>query len=184
MTTPTPTSYTYLLSHVRTACITNGVLALPAQLKKTGYANPTNGKDCGFQRGFNTDLHFFEWLGQNPAAANQFNNHMSAYHQGRPSWMDIGFFDVPSLFKGVNIGPEDALLVDVGGSVGHDISEFRRKWPDAPGRLVIQDLPPVIAQAKSMSLHPSVELMEHDFFTEEPLKGKSLLNFLLRRDID
>ena len=155
----------------RTACITKGILALPEQLKNTGYANPTNGIDCGFQRGFDTKLHFFEWLGQNPTAAIQFNNHMSAYHQGRPSWMDVGFFDVPALYKGVDIGSEDALIVDVGGSVGHDISEFRRKWPDAPGRLVIEDLPPVISQAKAMSLHPTVELVEHDFFTEQPIKG-------------
>jgi hypothetical protein len=106
---------------------------------------------------------------ENPEAASQFNNHMSAYHQGRPSWMDVGFYDVPSLFS--NVTQDDALLVDVGGSVGHDLSEFRRKWSDAPGRLVLQDLPDVIAQAKTGQLHSSIEAMEHDFFTEQPIKG-------------
>lgn len=106
---------------------------------------------------------------ENPEAASQFNNHMSAYHQGRPSWMDVGFYDVPSLFS--NVTQDDVLLVDVGGSVGHDLSEFRRKWSDAPGRLVLQDLPDVIGQAKTGQLHSSIEAMEHDFFTEQPIKG-------------
>ncbi|OQE46935.1 hypothetical protein PENCOP_c001G00407 [Penicillium coprophilum] len=151
-----------------TNCITSGVLALPAQLKKDGYSNPSNGKECAFQRGFRTDLHFFEFMKENPEAASQFNNHMSVYHQGRPSWMDVGFYDVPSLFS--NVTQDDVLLVDVGGSMGHDLSEFRRKWSDAPGRLVLQDLPEVIAQAKTGQLH-SIETMEHDFFTEQPIKG-------------
>lgn len=83
--------------------------------------------------------------------------------------MDVGFYDVPGLINPVI--NEDTLLVDIGGSVGHELSEFRRKWPDAPGRPVLQDLPEVIAQAKTMSLHSSIELMGHDFFTEQPVKG-------------
>lgn len=83
--------------------------------------------------------------------------------------MDAGFYDVPSLFS--NVARDDVLLVDVGGSMGHDLSEFRRKWSDAPGRLVLQDLPDVVAQAKAGQLHPSIEAMEHDFFTEQPIKG-------------
>lgn len=160
-------------SNCRTACITAGILALPAQLKKTNYQTPSNGTDCAFQLGFNTPLHFFEFLKEHPQAAVQFNNHMSAYRQGRPSWMDPGFYDVPGMINADIIRDQDALLVDMGGSVGHDLSEFRRKWSDAPGRLVLQDLPEVLAQAKTMSLHPSIELMEHDFFTEQPVKGNS-----------
>lgn len=146
-----------------------GVLALPAHLKENGYVNPTNGKDCAFQRGYKTDLHFFEYMKANPKVAGQFNNHMAFYRQGRPSWMDVGFYDVPSLIA--NVGPNDVLLVDLGGGLGHDISEFRRKWPDAPGRLVLQDTPELTAQSKKKQLHPSIEPMVHDFFTEQPIKG-------------
>jgi hypothetical protein len=116
---------------------------------------------------------------ENPEAASQFNNHMTAYHQGRPSWMDIGFYDVESLFS--NVGQDDVLLVDVGGSMGHDLSEFRRKWSGAPGRLVLQDLPDVVAQARTMQLNPSIEVMEHDFFTEQPIKGMDFLSYHLNR---
>ncbi|KAL3260276.1 hypothetical protein ABHI18_004719 [Aspergillus niger] len=155
-----------------TGCITDGVLALPAQLKKTNYRNPSDGKNCAFQRGFRTPLHFFGFLEKNPIHAIQFNNHMSAYHQGRPSWMDVGFYPVLSLVAEANISGQDVLLVDIGGSLGHDLSEFHRKWPQVPGRLILQDLPKVVEQAKSMDMDPAIELMTYDFFTEQPIKGE------------
>lgn len=145
----------------RTGCITDGVLALPTYLRKNNYRNPTDGKDCPFQLGFRTDSHFFEFLRDHPEHASQFNNHMSAYHQGRPSWMDVGFYPVPELAIELKEA-DDVLLVDVGGSLGHDLSEFQRKWPDMPGRLVLQDLPNVVEQAQSTSLHPRVEVMAHN----------------------
>jgi len=85
--------------------------------------------------------------------------------------MDVGFYPVPELVMDLKES-DDVLLVDVGGSLGHDLSEFQRKWPDMPGRLVLQDLPAVVEQAQSMSLHPRVEVMPHDFFTEQPVKGR------------
>lgn len=154
--------------------MTAGVMALPAHLKKTNYRNPSDGTNSAFQLGYKTDLHFFDFLKANPERAEQFTNHMSVYHQGRPSWMDDGFYPVPTLTEGTNIGNDDVLLVDIGGSMGHDVSEFRRKWPHVPGQLVLQDLPQMIEQAKTMPLHPSIKPMVHDFFTEQPVKGTSL----------
>lgn len=154
-----------------TDCITNGVMALPSHLRKNNFRNPTDGTDCAFQLGYDTKDHFFEFLGTHPICAKQFNNHMSAYRQGRPSWMDAGFYDVPGL---ADLATEDeyVLIVDMGGSLGHDLSELRRKWPHVPGRFVLQDLPAVIQQAQTMNLHQSIETMEHDFFTEQPVKGR------------
>lgn len=85
--------------------------------------------------------------------------------------MDVGFYPVPTLTEGLNIGDNDVLLVDVGGSIGHDLSEFRRKWPDVPGRLILQDLLEPIEKAKTINLSPGIEPMVHDFFTEQPVKG-------------
>ncbi|KAK1148128.1 hypothetical protein N8T08_010767 [Aspergillus melleus] len=139
--------------------------------QRTDYRNPDNGTDAPFQLGFKTNLHFFDFLRANPNHAVQFNNHMSAYHQGRPSWMDPGFYPVPTLTEGLNINKDDVLLVDVGGGTGHDISEFWGKWPQISGRAVLQDLPEVIRQANSMNLPSSIETMSHDFFTQQPIKG-------------
>ncbi|KAH7122174.1 S-adenosyl-L-methionine-dependent methyltransferase [Dactylonectria estremocensis] len=117
-----------------------------------------------------TDLNFFEHLHNNPPYGQQFHHHMGGYRQGRPSWMDAGFFPVQEkLIKGFEEAEDAALLVDVGGSFGHDLAEFRAKFPDAPGRLVLQDLPVVIE--KIHELDDNIEREAYDFFTEQPIKG-------------
>ncbi|PYI23474.1 S-adenosyl-L-methionine-dependent methyltransferase [Aspergillus violaceofuscus CBS 115571] len=55
--------------------------------------------------------------------------------------------------------------------MGHDVSEFHRKWPELPGRLIVQELPEVVSQARELNLNPKIELMEHDFFEEQIVKG-------------
>ena len=48
----------------------------------------------------------------------------------------------------------------------------RSKFPEAPGRLILQDLPVVIDAIKE--LPSKIERMPHDFHTEQPVKGKFL----------
>lgn len=158
-----------------TGCTIPAVYALPTWLKQNNYRSPTEGTNSPFTQGFKTNYHFFDFLnGKNPEYPElgaQFNNLMSAYHQGRPSWMDNGFYPVKeNLLEGAKTGPEDALIVDVGGNKGHDLAEFRAKWPEAQGRLILQDQPHVLQEIES--LHPTIEPTSHDFFTEQPVKGK------------
>lgn len=63
-----------------------------------------------------------------------------------PSWMGAGFHPVPDRVMELK-NADDILLVDVGGSVGNDLSEFHRKWPSMSARLVLQDLPDVAITA-------------------------------------
>lgn len=85
--------------------------------------------------------------------------------------MDMGFYPVHDrLIQGARSGKNDVFLVDVGGNKGHDLDEFRSKWPDFPGRLIVQDQPHVLNEIET--LHPAIEPMAHDFFTEQPIKGK------------
>ncbi|EFR03753.1 O-methyltransferase [Nannizzia gypsea CBS 118893] len=152
--------------------ITVGVHALPAHLKKNRYHSPTNGNDCAFQLGYNTKSHFFDFMKVHQEIGGPFHENMSTYSQGKLSWSHPDFYPVSRLTDDVSIGENDVILIDIGGGQGHDISRFRRDWPDIPGRLILQDLPGVIAQAKTKALlHPSIETMEHDFFTKQPIKG-------------
>ncbi|KAK6209763.1 hypothetical protein QIS74_11347 [Colletotrichum tabaci] len=73
------------------------------------------------------------------------------------------------LINGFDHSGDGLLLVDIGGSFGHDIDEFRRKQPAAPGRLVAQDLPSFINQIEK--LDDRIERIGHDFFNEQPIKG-------------
>lgn len=64
--------------------------------------------------------------------------------------MDVGFYLVQEkIFKGAKDGKNDGndvLIVDVGGNKGHDLEEFRAKWANAPGRLILQDQPHVFEE--------------------------------------
>ena len=150
---------------------------MPEYLAKTGYKNPQNAMDGPFQYGHSSPLQFFDWLKANPDVFDTFNNHMMGYHQGRPSWMDADFYPVEErLGKDFSKEKDAVMLVDIGGGMGHDLEEFQRKHPNLPGRLVLQEQPVVIKDIKS--LHKSIEPMEHDFFTPQPIKGEpsKLLN--------
>lgn len=139
--------------------------------KKTSYREPHDVFDGPLQYGYKTKLDCFSHFAANPPYDLQFAQHMGAYRQGRPSWMDKGFYPVQErLVDGFDGSGDGVLLVDVGGSFGHDIDEFRRKHPSAPGRLVVQDLPSVVDQIDK--LDGKIERMGHDFFTEQPIKGK------------
>jgi hypothetical protein len=147
------------------------IYRLPEYFQKNGYTNPTDPNKGPFQFAYNTSKHWFAWASQNPSVAKQFNNHMSAYHQGRPSWMDKDFFPVHAgLIKGARQSPGAVLLVDVGGGLGHDLAEFAKKHPAAPGRLVLQDKRDVITQIKDDL--GDIESMAHNFFTKQPIQGR------------
>ena len=74
------------------------------------------------------------------------------------------------------VGLLDTTLKSSGISLSASLILFtnrtsRSKYPHVPGRLVLQDLPPVIDSIQQ--LHPKIERMKHDFLTEQPVKGTS-----------
>ncbi|KAI1802496.1 putative O-methyltransferase [Daldinia bambusicola] len=149
-------------------------------MRKTGYKVPISNSDGPYQYAYETSKHFFEYLQGRPPYGDLFNLHMSGYHYGRASWMDPGFFPVEDkLVDGAERDEEAAFLVDVGGSIGHDIQDFLIKHPSVPGRLILQDLPAVIDQISS--LDKRIERMAHDFFEEQPIRGSRVyyMHFIL-----
>lgn len=88
-------------------------------------------------------------------------------------WLDI--FPHETLLESDTSSP---LLVDVGGSVGHDVEEFRHIYPETAARLYLQDRPGVIKLSKCPD---PVNKMDYDFFTPQPVKGKICLHHLARQ---
>ncbi|OQE06781.1 hypothetical protein PENVUL_c016G08296 [Penicillium vulpinum] len=150
-------------------CIRGAAQALPTWLKQNAYQSPTNGIDCPFTTGYNTKLAFYEWLHanpHNPSLASQFAGVMSAYRQNSKSWMDGDSYPLHDrLICEARTGKDDVFLVDVGGSVGHDLLELRRKWPSLPGKLILQDLPAVV---ENVGILEDIQVMAYDFFTTQP----------------
>ncbi|CAI9635098.1 unnamed protein product [Alternaria burnsii] len=139
-------------------------------LEKNSYELTTDITNGPYQYAFGTELDMFRYLDTHPPLGQQFNNHMGGYRQGRPSWMDSNFYPVQEqLIHGMDTSKDAILLVDIGGGYGHDIQEFRNKYPQVPGRLVLQDRPSVIEGIEQ--LDPIIERMEYDFYLEQPLKA-------------
>ena len=94
-----------------------------------------------------------------------FDDYMEARrYSSEPKWLDI----YPAGEK-LRADEGQVLIVDVGGGKGHDLALFRKRFPDIAGELVVQDLPRTFS---SLVEKPAgVTFMEHDFFTEQPIKG-------------
>ena len=84
--------------------------------------------------------------------------------------------------------PDAVLMIDVGGGTGSQVIDFKAQFLHLPGRYVLQDL--YALKINGATKHPDgVEVMAYDFFTPQPIKGKSFSissdyltsEFLLRR---
>ena len=150
-------------------------LQAASYFKETKYQNPNDMRDGIFHHVNDCKGQtFFEWAApQNekpPGPLHQFGHMMTAWSESRKHWMDAGYYPVAErLSRNVKHDKAAVLLVDVGGSNGHDLDQFVETHPDIPGRLVLQDLPEIVAQARPKSSR--VEATAHDFFTPQPIKG-------------
>ncbi|MCJ1398246.1 hypothetical protein MMC11_001443 [Xylographa trunciseda] len=143
---------------------------LPAFLAKTKYEEPLDNIAGPFQFGHDTTLKSVVWRKERPHLQKAFGNHMAGYHQGRPSWMDPGFYPVKDrLVEGMTVDEHAVTIVDVGGGMGHDLVELKKKQPDLPGRFILQDLPQVVEHI--VQPLEGIEVTSHDFYTKQPATG-------------
>ncbi|KAL8691268.1 MAG: hypothetical protein Q9218_003470 [Villophora microphyllina] len=147
---------------------------LPEYMRSQHYQNPTQSTDSAFA--YANGSEFWKHLTDTPEHSHIFNDFMATRRQGRPSWYDIYPVNRELLLSCSNANknpqPEaDVLIVDVGGNRGHDLVKLRAKYPGLVGKMILQDLPEVIAHA---SFEPDdgkvIEAMVHDFFQPQPVR--------------
>ncbi|EWZ38848.1 O-methyltransferase-domain-containing protein [Fusarium oxysporum Fo47] len=139
---------------------------LPAYLKRTGYKNPTDPNDCNWQFMKGRQENLFQSLGADPVAAREFNDAMESHSKyNLTPWPEV--YPTESLITGAKF--DRALVVDVGGSKGHDLTKFHLRHSEIPeGSLVLQDLPDIL---KELTIPDTIAVCPHDFFTPQPVKG-------------
>ncbi|CAL5871553.1 uncharacterized protein PFLUO_LOCUS5806 [Penicillium psychrofluorescens] len=130
------------------------------------YTNPEDAYDAPFQLAYNTKSHYFEWLSQNPTKQEAFNSVMTQSQQYRGA----DWFEIYPVQERLRVSPDQVLLVDIGGGVGHDIAAFKKHFPDLPGKLVLQDLPQVIETIKE-PLPEGIIAISHNMFEPQPISG-------------
>ncbi|KAK1757099.1 O-methyltransferase B [Echria macrotheca] len=109
-------------------------------------------------------------MAQNPERLDSFQKGMAGIDVAIPV---VGHFDFGVLADDDGTGEKRVQLVDVGGGHGVVLSKILTAHPTLdPGRTVLQERADVIGLAKTNGVLPGeVRLMEHDFMTEQPVKG-------------
>ncbi|KAK2756094.1 hypothetical protein FQN54_005501 [Arachnomyces sp. PD_36] len=159
----------------------NVCIKIPEVVAKNGYKCPPYNSDARngvFQYARQTNQFLWEWYQDHPRNRDNFHTYMSGSRRTRKTWLD--FFPVKENILDGAVNQEEAvLMVDVAGGKGHDLEAFGEVFPDACGRLILQDLPDVIQQAGE--LQQGIEKMGYDFFTPQPVKGARVyyLHFIL-----
>ncbi|KAL5001374.1 S-adenosyl-L-methionine-dependent methyltransferase [Aspergillus recurvatus] len=146
-----------------------GFLKAPEYLATTNYTTPRDPENGIFQaaKGFKGSL--WQWYEQNPELGASFNQLIGGVMANQACWLDI--LPAPVLREilfGEGVSTDRPLLVDVGGSIGHDMNKFIAAHPDLANRCYLQDLPAVIVESK---VPDPVHKMGHDFFTPQPITG-------------
>lgn len=140
--------------------------AVPEFLAERKYQNPTDLLDTPFHKAWKTDLHFWAWVHQHPREAAYFNLFMVAQ---RSSTKDCFSF-LPLQDECQGWPASKPVFVDVGGGTRQQCNTLKENFPSLPGKVILQDLPAVAAEAK---VSEGIEVMAHDFFTPQPVKGMS-----------
>lgn len=139
---------------------------LPEYLKKSGYRNPTDSYNCNWQFLNGSKENVFESLVANPVAAREFNDAMESHSKyNLTPWPEI----YPTGTLLANYKLDRPLVVDVGGSKGHDLIKFHIRHPGTPaGSLVLQDLPGILSE---LDIPDIISVKPHDFLTPQPVRG-------------
>ncbi|PYI04549.1 O-methyltransferase [Aspergillus sclerotiicarbonarius CBS 121057] len=140
---------------------------VPEFLRTTNFQNPSGALNGALQYAEKTEMALWDWVLTKPGYVDATNTFMEADRGSRPSWLE--WFPVQEqIIDGFSEIESDALLVDVAGGRGHDLAAFQSKFSDAPGRLILEDMPHVVAEATQ---HPKIEHVPFDLFKPQPIQG-------------
>ncbi|KAF2186417.1 putative O-methyltransferase [Zopfia rhizophila CBS 207.26] len=142
--------------------------------KQNGYRQPEDPRKGILQHAFGTDKEAFEYWHKSPEILDNFNTFMVGNRRGKPSWVEW-WPGVKQIIEETKLDDGGVMLVDVAGNRGHDTEAFKKKFPDVKGRLVVEDLPPVINDI--IELDPAIEKVNYDFFTPQPIKDARMYFF-------
>ncbi|CAK3792409.1 S-adenosyl-L-methionine-dependent methyltransferase [Lecanosticta acicola] len=117
----------------------------------------------------------FEYLKHDQEQKEAFHDYMAARRDPRaPQWFQI-YPAIEQLSDGLKADNDAALVVDIGGGFGHELSKFQQSFPNLLGKLILQDLQVTFDGLQTKP--KGIQLMPYDFFTEQPVRGSRLYFF-------
>jgi len=113
-------------------------------------------------------MHALEWLSRHPDKLARFGDYMASRDGPSRGWLDVYPVQDELATGDWEQGTTRAIFVNVGVGFGNPCAEFKNKFPDVPGRVILQDLAPMIEKVLPTA---GVEYMAHNLFDEQPVKG-------------
>ncbi|CAK1359619.1 hypothetical protein CB0940_05793 [Cercospora beticola] len=152
-------------------------LKFPAKLRGNGYKPPPSGTETVFNDIYNMPgKHVWDILATTPYIADG-GVFMSQYNAAHKHWTDV--YPVNQrLVEGADNDPNSVFMVDVGGWTGSVAISTCEKFPEAPGKFMVLDLPSAVASASS--LPPRVHPCAHDFFKPYPAEVQGARFYFMR----
>ncbi|KAI4088972.1 MAG: hypothetical protein LQ344_005724 [Seirophora lacunosa] len=150
---------------------------MPEFLAKNDYRFPT-AYHGPFQATYDTEMSGYDYI-MEPRWADTLtdcNLFMKGRREGGVSWLEFYPF-ADNVLTDADTNPDAVTVVDVGGGLGHGLTELKDKFPELKGRLILQDLPKTIEHAGDGE--GIFEPTAHDFFTPQPVQGSKA--YLIRQ---
>ena len=122
-----------------------GALNLPDWLQSHQYREPVGILPTAWSSVIHTNKHPYGWLADNPWALELAQANMRIQREGRPLFFNALEFEKRFAH---NATSSTVLFVDVSGSTGPQSRTLRQRFPDLPGRVLLQDRPEVIERTK------------------------------------
>ena len=156
-----------------------GVYTMPQFLESIHYQNPTDYNNGAFQYGHRTKLGFFDYVKDDPERIKVFNSGMQSLATIGDARKSAGPFPFDKKLGGEDLSATDVMIVDVGGGRGQALKAIMETFPTLKGRMILQDMPDVIEDAKADDLPSFIEPMAASFFERQPVKGMQVASFVL-----
>ncbi|PNP73498.1 hypothetical protein FNYG_13148 [Fusarium nygamai] len=142
--------------------------ALPDYLTEHKDKEVDDVRDGIFQKAFGTDLSIYEYLVHNPKLQGYMQDAMKL-NQAEGDWLSVLPLE-DEVKRWQSSDPDRVLFVDIGGGMGHQCIRLRDKYPDVPGRVILQDMPITVARIPKPMPH-GIEAMSYNFDEPQPIKN-------------
>ena len=141
-------------------------------LKDIDYQNPESATKTALSKAYKPEGGTVFEIMVAESQLDAFSIFMGSINEGLKEWFNI--YPVEQrLAQGFDNGPEAVMIVDVGGGFGHQAINLKKKFPNLPGRFVVQDL----AHGLPKERPDGIEFMAHDFTMPQPVKSEQCLLF-------
>ena len=128
---------------------------------------------AGFQVGHGTSDTMFDFLSKDDQRSKRYADTMSLFYSLPGLEISHVVENYDWAFASSVAGDGITTIVDIGGSHGTVATAIARRFPST--KCIVQDRPAVVASATTPAdLADRLTFMEHDFFTEQPIKGADI----------